>query len=158
MRYYVVHEGQKYGPADIGTLNEWIGEQRILPHTMLEDEASGLMVAASTVPGLVFPTAAYPRATTTAPGSSLPPLSPRPYTPPTTPASGDLKPALLGIGLAILSPILTLFIGIGAIICFGYGFRSSLSAKDSTPIPAYIGMGLNVLAAIFWFYWRFVRP
>jgi len=36
-------------------LQQWIGEGRVLPHTMLEDEASGQRVAASAVPGLSFP-------------------------------------------------------------------------------------------------------
>ncbi len=42
MGFYVVGEqGQKYGPADVATLNQWIVEGRLVSHTMLEDETSG---------------------------------------------------------------------------------------------------------------------
>lgn len=156
MRYFVVFDGQKYGPADIRTLNEWIADHRVLPQTMLEEENSGLQVAASTVNGLVFPNTAYPRPPM-GQANALPDLAPRPYVAPTKGGAEDLKPALIGIGLALLSPVLTIFLGIGAIICFGYGMRSSWSAKEDTPVPAYIGIALNVLAGVFWFYWRFVR-
>jgi len=55
VRYFVIaNDGQKYGPADVATLNQWIVEGRLLPNQMLEDEASGARVAASSVPGLNF--------------------------------------------------------------------------------------------------------
>ena len=55
MRYFVLaNDGQKYGPADIPTLNQWIVEGRLLPNQMLEDEASGTSVIASSVAGLNF--------------------------------------------------------------------------------------------------------
>ncbi len=56
MAFYVyAPDGKRYGPADLTTLQQWVGEGRILPQTMLEDEASGQRVAASAVPGLAFP-------------------------------------------------------------------------------------------------------
>lgn len=56
VRYFVIaHDGQKYGPADIPTLNQWIVEGRLLPTQMLQDEASGGQIVASAVPGLNFP-------------------------------------------------------------------------------------------------------
>ncbi|MDR3691771.1 MAG: hypothetical protein P4L46_20495 [Fimbriimonas sp.] len=56
MRYYVIGEdGQKYGPADVATLNSWITEGRLLPTQQLEDETSGLRLAAGAVQGLNFP-------------------------------------------------------------------------------------------------------
>jgi hypothetical protein len=63
VRYYVIaNDGQKYGPADVQTLNQWVVEGRLLPNQMLENEASGERVPASAVPGLNFaqsqPTAA----------------------------------------------------------------------------------------------------
>jgi hypothetical protein len=58
VRYYVVsQDGQKYGPADIPTLNAWIVEGRLLPTNLLEDEASGQRVTASSVAELNFPAA-----------------------------------------------------------------------------------------------------
>lgn len=57
MRYYVLSDdGQKYGPADVATLNGWIAENRLMPHQMLEEEASGARFAARAVTGLNFPT------------------------------------------------------------------------------------------------------
>jgi hypothetical protein len=56
VRYFVLaDDGQKYGPADVSTLNSWISDNRLLPHQMLEEEASGARIAASAVPGLNFP-------------------------------------------------------------------------------------------------------
>jgi len=56
VRYFVIGEdGQKYGPADVATLNGWIAEQRLTPTQQLEEEASGVRMAASAVQGLNFP-------------------------------------------------------------------------------------------------------
>ncbi len=54
MNYFVVDQtsGQKYGPADLATLNQWVVEGRVTPTTMLEDAATGQQVLASSVPGL----------------------------------------------------------------------------------------------------------
>lgn len=54
--YFVVaQDGQKYGPADIAALNQWIAEGRILPTTMLEDSVSGARIVARALNGLIFP-------------------------------------------------------------------------------------------------------
>jgi hypothetical protein len=56
MPYYVIgDDGQKYGPADVATLNQWIAENRLVRTQILEDEASGSRMAASAVEGLNFP-------------------------------------------------------------------------------------------------------
>lgn len=56
MQYYVIStDGQKYGPADIATLNQWASEGRLTPHSELEDATSGMRLGAASVPGLVFP-------------------------------------------------------------------------------------------------------
>ena len=61
MRYYVLSDdGQKYGPADVPTLNQWIAENRLLPTQMLEEEGSGARLAARAVPGLNFPVVSEP--------------------------------------------------------------------------------------------------
>jgi hypothetical protein len=55
MGYYVLgDQGQKYGPADVATLNQWVAEGRVLATSMLEDETSGTRMAASAVRGLQF--------------------------------------------------------------------------------------------------------
>ena len=74
MNYFVIGQnGQKYGPADVPTLNHWVQEGRILPTTMLEDASTGQMILAPQVAGLMLastqqagstyqnPTASYPR-------------------------------------------------------------------------------------------------
>jgi hypothetical protein len=59
--YFVIgDDGQKYGPADVATLNQWIAEARLIPTQVLEDEASGQRMAAGSVPGLNFPAPAPP--------------------------------------------------------------------------------------------------
>ena len=58
MNYFVIaSDGQKYGPADVPTLNQWAQEGRVLTTSMLEDATTGERVAATSVPGIVFPIA-----------------------------------------------------------------------------------------------------
>ncbi len=80
MRYFVIGEdGQKYGPADVATLQNWIGEHRLLPTQQLEEEGSGIRLAASAVSGLNFPVADRPAPT---PGPQGPgPQAPGPQAP-----------------------------------------------------------------------------
>jgi hypothetical protein len=55
MRYFVIaDDGNRYGPADIPTLNEWIQQGRLLPTTLLEEEGSGARISANSVMGLNF--------------------------------------------------------------------------------------------------------
>lgn len=64
MRYFVVSlDGQKYGPADIPTLQQWIGEGRILPNTYLEEEIGGARLQAGGVRDLRFTPEAPPAMT-----------------------------------------------------------------------------------------------
>ncbi|CEK15438.1 Protein of unknown function (DUF2628) [Chthonomonas calidirosea] len=56
-QYYVLaQDGNRYGPADIPTLQQWIDENRILPTTMLEDASTGQQLPASALSELRFPT------------------------------------------------------------------------------------------------------
>ena len=56
MNYFVIAaDGQKYGPADVVTLNHWAQEGRVMPTSWLEDATTGQRVPANTVPGLMFP-------------------------------------------------------------------------------------------------------
>lgn len=56
MRYFVIgDDGQKYGPADVPTLQQWIAEGRLLPTQQVEEEGSGIRMAAKAVQGLNFP-------------------------------------------------------------------------------------------------------
>ena len=59
MNYYVIAaDGQKYGPADVTTLNHWAQERRVLITSMLEDAVTGEQIPATSLPGIIFPTAA----------------------------------------------------------------------------------------------------
>lgn len=74
MKYSVIGpDGSRYGPVDIQTLNQWVGEGRILPQTLLEGE-DGAQLPASAVNGLTFPSAQptpgpYAQSAPTEPGS-----------------------------------------------------------------------------------------
>jgi hypothetical protein len=69
VRYYVISsDGQRYGPADIETLNQWVAEGRLLPHQMVENEDTGERQTASSVEGLNFQAAAAPIVDAYAPG------------------------------------------------------------------------------------------
>ncbi|MEQ1821526.1 MAG: hypothetical protein ABL949_03365 [Fimbriimonadaceae bacterium] len=75
MRYFVIAtDGQKYGPADIATLQTWVNQGRVLHQTVLEEEMTGTRLSASAVGSLQFgggaPTAAPPTQT------YVPPTSP----------------------------------------------------------------------------------
>lgn len=52
-RYYVLWpDGQRFGPADIQTLQRWVVENRVGPATLLEDAASGRHVRATDIAAL----------------------------------------------------------------------------------------------------------
>lgn len=66
MGYYVIaRDGNRYGPADIAMLQQWVREGRIAADTTLENEATGTLIRASLLPELshLFPpvTASAPR-------------------------------------------------------------------------------------------------
>jgi hypothetical protein len=93
-QYFVVDTttGQKYGPADMPTLNDWAQQGRVTPQTVLEDSATGNQIPASSVPGLLLPGFNAPSPSAAAP--SAPPSSTetqtnyQPYQPPTGVAPG----------------------------------------------------------------------
>lgn len=63
MGYFVIGEdGQKYGPADVPTLQGWVDEGRVLPNQQVEEEGSGIRMAASAISGLNFASQARPAA------------------------------------------------------------------------------------------------
>lgn len=156
MGYYVLgDQGQKYGPADVATLNNWAAEGRLLPSTMLEDETSGQQVAASSVAGVTF---APPMATSNYPRPGVP-------TAPTTAApqftrvdasdEESQKAGIIAIVAGLASFGFTATIGILGLFCFLTGMGSAWRAKDGKPALGYIGLAINIAAAAFWAYVRF---
>ncbi|MCC7102900.1 MAG: hypothetical protein IT206_07465 [Fimbriimonadaceae bacterium] len=90
MSYFVVdsNTGQKYGPADIDVLNQWIAEGRVTPQTVLEDADTGSKIGAGAIAGLNFgiappPATPMPPATDSYPNpsssSGAPFSAPSPY-------------------------------------------------------------------------------
>lgn len=71
----VTPDGQKYGPVDLPTLQQWSQEGRVVATSVLEEEGTGNRVNASDMPGLSFgaPTA-------TMPGPAAPGPQSNPYT------------------------------------------------------------------------------
>jgi hypothetical protein len=53
MYYYVIApDGQKYGPGDIVTLNQWAAEGRLNATTYVEDASTGVRMPIASVPGI----------------------------------------------------------------------------------------------------------
>ncbi len=79
MQYFVIwNDGQKFGPADLTVLNEWIGQGRLTPTTELESVVDGSRMQAGSLPGLNFGSAAASPAPTdpVAPAAPVEPVSP----------------------------------------------------------------------------------
>lgn len=84
MAFYVVGpDGNKYGPADVPTLQQWVGEGRVTSNTLLEEEGTGRQGYASTVPGLSFAADGSADPMTGAPtyANSIPTQMPNAYVP-----------------------------------------------------------------------------
>ena len=116
MRYFVIgDDGQKYGPADVATLQTWIAEGRLLPTQQLEDESSGLRQAAAAVNGLRFPTAAAPGA----PGAPGGPPTGSPYgqAPGGSPYSRPVNTQVSGDDGNTDATLGWVFGGLGAVVC-----------------------------------------
>ncbi|HLO99893.1 MAG TPA: GYF domain-containing protein [Fimbriimonas sp.] len=55
MQYWVIAtDGQKYGPADVATLNTWVAQGRVTATTMVQELASGDQMLASQIPGILL--------------------------------------------------------------------------------------------------------
>jgi hypothetical protein len=154
MRYFVVGDaGQKYGPADVAVLNQWIVDGRVFPATPLEEEATGARFVASAVPGLQFPATVPPMAPppSAVPGHAHAPTYAGAYTPPKY-AEEDGKLVLVGIGLGVGSLVLNFVLGIGALFLWLAGLGMSWSGRKDRPGLAYLGIAINVIAAACWVY------
>ena len=137
-------DGKEYGPTDLPTLKSWVAENRLAPHTILRDFATGQTMAASAVPGLfsapneagVPPTGmAYPRN-----GAVQIP----------TAASGDFGGGAFAwiVVRAILGVVLFFgFRGVGLVVA-GSSLYSAYQLKEKGSkwgIPALVVSGVAVL-------------
>ena len=93
MKYYVIWpDGQKFGPADVDILNQWVSEGRVTRDTELEAVDSGARLRAGDLPGLLFPMeAAAPEAEASAGSPNVSSIgTPSSYAPPETQSSGPV--------------------------------------------------------------------
>jgi len=90
MQYFVVlPDGQKFGPADLQTLNVWAAENRVPANAEIEDIATMVRIPATTFPGLNLPGPA-----TTSEQWTVPPSQGSPYPrsqAPTSSAAGSTE-------------------------------------------------------------------
>ncbi len=174
MRYYVATPaGEKFGPADLALLTSWVADQRLFPHSMLEEEGSGNRVQASQVPGLTFATAvAAPMAPMAPPppGAGYAPSAPQqPFVPP-APGEGYLRPGYspsavsadsgakemwLAFGMAVAAPLVGLLLIYGMFIAVA-GVGSAWRAYKKGQKWAMLALVLNVIAIPIAFYMRFI--
>lgn len=165
MGYYVLgDQGQKYGPADIDTLNAWIAEGRIVSTSMLEDAASGMQLAASSVQGLRFaPTAPPPAAPQGGPTQNpyqQPPYQQSPYQQPQQPnyytqtQSQDNGPIILAFALAVISPILSFLLPIGGLFTALWGIRTAARARENGHPLGILAIAACVVAICLWVVFR----
>jgi hypothetical protein len=173
MRYYVLAPtGERYGPADLPTLNEWASSNRLFPTSRLMEEMSGNVVAASSVAGIGFPQASPPPPgvgvmNPPPPGSAYQPQPPTPphqahsnyYRPgyaPTSVSAHDGKNDLwLAFGMVLLSPVLSLFCIFGFTTAL-VGISASWRAYQRGQRIALIPLVLNIGCLVFWGLARFV--
>lgn len=168
MRYFVLAPtGERYGPAEIATLNEWAAANRLFPNSQLMEEMGGSVVIASTVPGITFGQAVPPAPAAgpmqpLAPGTYAPQVPPAPsnyprgYTPQTgLPTDNGLKDMLFAFGICIGAPLLAFITWYGI---FGAvaGVQLAWKAYQKGQKLAILALVLNVLAIFVGIYMRFV--
>jgi len=110
MGYYVIApDGNRYGPADISTLQQWVREGRIVANTTLEDELTGTKIRASLLPELshLFPSTGAPPID----GASAPPRGAMVGGGPSSRATTALVLGILGVVCCQLLSIPALVIG-----------------------------------------------
>ena len=90
MNYFVVGpNGERYGPADLATLNQWVGEGRVKADSLVQAEGDIELVPASQIEGIALALDA-PAAAPTDTGSATPAPVPGPL--PATAASATPMP------------------------------------------------------------------
>lgn len=181
IRYFVVAaDGQKYGPADVATLNNWIAEGRLQPTSTLQEENSSVQVQASGVPALKF--IARPAVGTIAPPPTVPsapqvPMLGNPYDTPRPsapqpfnsnyPRGGqyqtqprNMSGQLVTIWICtIAAPFLIFFFFIGGLITSSYGLRGGIALYSSGyRAQGVVLISLNAIWLVLWVVTRFIIP
>jgi hypothetical protein len=115
MYFVVLPDGQKFGPADVNLLNQWVAEGRILSNTMLEEAQTGRQYPASSLPGLHVATAAPPPGSFPQPTTMNPPQTYGNY------YRGGGMPAAVGDNGQSDLTLAYVFAAIGLVMCLGVG-------------------------------------
>jgi len=154
MGYYVLGDlGQKYGPADLLTLNQWVIEGRVVSHTILEDESSGGKIVASSISDLRFPEASIPIGGAYVWAPDEPIVEVLPYSQAVVDTGvADHRLALI---LAMVSFILSILIPLGGLIAGGYGLFVAVRARKNGYKRAGWAILVN-LAAVGFYAWTLV--
>ncbi|MFI5385602.1 MAG: hypothetical protein ACHQ50_05710 [Fimbriimonadales bacterium] len=166
MRYFVLAPtGERYGPADVPTLSLWAADGRITPTSKLMEEMSGSIVAASSVPGLVFPQASpAPPAPAYGPMQPPPPSVyqaqsnyPRPGSAflPAAAADNGSKDLLMSFGMALGAPLLGCITIYGVFLAAG-GIAAAWRAIQKGQKLGILALILNIVAVGAAFYMRFI--
>lgn len=157
MYFVVLPDGQKFGPADLRTLNQWATEGRILSNTVIEDAQTGQRFQAGSLPGLQL-TQTMGHSPYPAPGTMNPPNQYAAYTRPGTGGnssvgSNDLTLSYvfgaLGIGLcAMCGPVLGIVFPILGLVYAKKAEDQRNPSANSAKILNYIALGLQILSLI----------
>jgi len=135
VRYFVIaSDGQRYGPADVQTLNQWAAEGRVLPTSMLEEVQTLQRLPASSV--LVF--------------GSAPPSEPQTYAAPPNyanyPRANNFDDGSKEMQTAWICGVLGLFCC--GIILGAVGLSNALTAKKKGHPSSQGAIVLNSIAIV----------
>jgi hypothetical protein len=125
--YFVLaDDGQRYGPVDVPTLNQWVQDGRIARHTTLEDAETGVQMSAPAISGLMLPQ-------------------------PVSRSFFDDNYIQLGWASAVLAILLGLSGTYLAMLAGALGILWSIRAREAKYPHANLMIALNVLgSAVFW--------
>ncbi len=153
MRYFVVSEdGSKYGPADVGLLNEWIGEGRLLPVMILHEEGTNHPVTAASIDGLDF-YSLEPKGATAANAMATPGEAVTLAFEPQSHQESETITVLLSWAMVAATLILSVIratVGVLGVFTAILGLVAGLKAKDKGHEGAAIVIVFNLLALVVW--------
>jgi hypothetical protein len=81
LRYFVIQDGQRFGPADLDLLQVWARQGRLTLESQLEEDLTGRLLRAGELTGLQFAPAPRPSDVAEASQWSAPPIGHYPRSP-----------------------------------------------------------------------------
>ncbi len=151
VHYVVASDGQKYGPADIPTLNTWIAAGRLYPTSTLEEEGTGRRLPASALPDLVFAAPTFQPPPTPSPYASTAAYPRAGYLPPSAPFvknENDHGKLLGAFALGVAAIVVAVFVGFFSIALSIYGIRLAWAAKEDGHPAGWVAVVFNVLVIV----------